>query len=154
MNFAIVKVRFDAAIEAFRENDAQLLELGVSERTIAARLQVYLVSLFPSHHVDVEYNRHGVDVKRLSRSRDCGNDDITSRILPDIVIHKRGDDKANLLVVEIKDDSAGSAQVDRDREKLAKLRRQYCYQHTLLLQIPRGQTSAGRDWLLEWDGRQ
>ena len=46
--------------------------------------------------VDCEYNRHGLETKQLPRKCRGGSQ---SRVFPDIVVHLRGDNDSNLLVV-------------------------------------------------------
>ena len=69
--------------------DRHLLEVGVSERCVAARLAMYLREYFFDFDVDVEYNRNMNEVKRLSYAvRDCPRDrDRGGPVLPDVVVH-------------------------------------------------------------------
>ena len=101
---AIVK-----AVELVLKHDIFLLENAANERSVAHKLAEYLTPLFPEYHVDCEYNRHGIDVKEIERSR---------RIYPDIVIHRRNTDDNNLLVVEVKTNQSTD---DNDILKLERL---------------------------------
>lgn len=49
--------------------------------------------------MDCEYNRHGLATKLLPRQ--CQGTD-QNYVFPDIIVHVRGDDDSNLLVVEAK----------------------------------------------------
>ena len=64
----------------------------VSERSIAHKLGCYLSNLINEYNVDCEFNRNLDAVKKI------GKDDV----IPDIVIHKRGSNKDNLVVIEVK----------------------------------------------------
>jgi hypothetical protein len=77
-----------------------------NERSIVfhlARRLVPCVSEVSDLHVDVEYNRHGPGREAVEKAVDhLLNTDEDQRVLPDIIVHRRGDDDANLLVVECK----------------------------------------------------
>lgn len=83
-------------VESLCTKDAFLFKAGVSERAITHRLANYIQGSVPEFSVDAEYNRHGVRVKtaRLPSG--------VKLVAPDIVIHSRGDDGTNELVVEVK----------------------------------------------------
>ncbi|ODS56446.1 MAG: hypothetical protein ABS36_08665 [Acidobacteria bacterium SCN 69-37] len=87
------------------EHDRHLLENDLSERCIAARLALYLQMEFHELDVDVEYNRLGDGVKRLSLPDDCvgrWNGVADPPAVPDVVVHSRGASGPNLLVLELK----------------------------------------------------
>lgn len=131
----------NAAIVDFNEKDAASLlapndrGVAIHERTIVHRLAYYLerriredgAPAFVS--VDCEYNRFGSGTKYLRQmeyyadvirraERKLTNDGELS-ILPDLIVHERGEAGPNYLVVEIKKDSnASKAAVELDRMKL------------------------------------
>ena len=106
---------------------------NANERSITHKLAEHLQRQFNDLKVDCEYNRHGDDkdaVKRLY----CDCDPRTSRchpnmtateclhattIYPDIVVHERGIDDSNALVIEVKKSNRDDA--DHDKYKLCKL---------------------------------
>ena len=95
----------DRATARVEAEDRHLLEVNVSEWCIAARLAMYLREYFWDFDVDVEYNRDGDEVKRLHDVvRDCPRDrDDGHRVLPDVIVHRRGlRGDSNLLVIEMK----------------------------------------------------
>lgn len=92
--YELVKKTVESSIERLLLNDSYLLEIGVHERTLSHKLAEYLQQVFSSYHVDVEYNRHEFYIKEL-RSVD---------VFPDIIVHLRGSQSNNLLVIEIKVD--------------------------------------------------
>lgn len=59
MKAAEIRERLNTAVALLNQKDRYLLQNDLSERCIAARLAMYLQSVFPDHVVDVEYNRAG-----------------------------------------------------------------------------------------------
>ncbi len=132
-----MRERLQAALETLVLHDSYLFEIGVSERAIMGRLTVYLTHLFPSYSVDLEYNRHGVEVKRAKVPVECANaadPDGTKIIVPDLVVHQRGHDRDNLLVLEAKKSSDPRGQ-HCDRLRLEALKREMRYQFAALLEF-------------------
>lgn len=97
-----IKTRFFIALDQLFKNDAFLLQSGVNEvgdemergaheRSVAHKLAEYLQEQFPQWHVDCEYNRHELRIKKQNGDK----------VYPDIIVHHRGI-KDNLLVVELK----------------------------------------------------
>ena len=92
--------------------DECLLDNDVHEITISHKLAEYLQYQFSDMNVDCEYNRqippdNGDPIKRRS---DTGNP-----VRPDIIVHKRGSNENNCLVIEIK---AERDQTSKDTKKL------------------------------------
>jgi len=76
-------------------NDHHLLDVGVNEKTVTFRLGHYLIGLYPNQDVDCEYNRNGQTAKFLDPNDEHGK-------YPDIIIHKRGSNADNMIVIEAK----------------------------------------------------
>ena len=92
--------------------DEYLFDNGVHEITISHKLAEYLQYQFPDMNVDCEYNRqvppdNGDNIKRRS--------DTGKKVRPDIIVHKRGSNENNCLVIEIKIERD---QTRGDKEKL------------------------------------
>lgn len=87
------------AMTLLRARDSFLLEHGAHERSITSKLAGYLQQEFPDYDVDCEYNLHGPLPKRLLRECEGNSQEL---VYPDIVVHQRGNDDSNLLVVEAK----------------------------------------------------
>lgn len=72
----------------------------VGERSIVFRYAFYLQKLINEdeqlkrYHLDCEYNRNGIETKALPR--------FPNGTYPDLIIHKRGSNEYNLLVMEFK----------------------------------------------------
>lgn len=118
--------------------DSYLLEVDANERTIAARLALYLQSEFPNWHVDCEYNRDGIEPKRLGNLElDPSSEDTEARtVFPDIIVHERGTGN-NYLVLELKKTS-NTVPRNVDFAKLQGYRRQLHYRHAVFVEIAVG----------------
>lgn len=79
-------------LDALYEHDPGMLVRRTNERAVTGRLALYLQGEFPDCKVDVEYNRHIDEPKRAG----------SSLIVPDVVVHSRGNDDQNILAVEVK----------------------------------------------------
>ncbi len=108
----------ETALDELYEKDQYLLEHDAHERTIVFRFGHYLQNLmdnigeFQTFNLDFEYNRNGQDPKRIPGNPRNG-------ILPDLVIHQRGSNKYNLIVLEFK--TPWNVNVEDDCEKLRQL---------------------------------
>ena len=131
-----VKEFLARAIARVSHADRYLLDVDASERCIAARLAMYLREDFVGYDVDVEYNRAGAEIKRLMAVVcRCPRDRIETegqRVLPDVIVHRRGDDKSNLLVIEVKK-SSDPRGVDCDHERLEAFRAELRYKFGALV---------------------
>lgn len=90
----------ESALNELYRNDQYLLDHYVHERSIVFRFAHYLQNLlnnceiFSEFDLDVEYNRNGYRPKRIPCRRNGAK--------PDVIIHKRGSNKSNLLMIEFK----------------------------------------------------
>lgn len=136
------------AIGRLFSDDAFLLETDVAERAIAARLAFYLAPQFPQHQVDVEYNRHGIEPKMVDLPEHCRGGG-QRYIYPDIVIHQRGHDEDNLLVIQIKKETNREPR-DCDRAVIEAMKREFRYAHGLQIDLPAGPGASKRKPHLNW----
>ena len=126
-----VRWRLECARARVENEDRHLLMVNVSERCIAARLAMYLREYFADYDVDVEYNRHGDDTKKLHDLvdiNDCPRDrgDEGQTVLPDVVVHRRDVDDFNLLIIEMKK-SENRGGIERDRRRIRAFRNELGY---------------------------
>jgi len=115
------------AIQTLLERDGVLLTTDANERTISAQLACYLKPVFSDWDVDVEYNRQGLDPKKI------GIGESAELVYPDIIIHHRRLEK-NLLVVEMKKGNSPKP----DKEDMKKLRAyvaKFNYPNALFLRL-------------------
>jgi len=115
----IIKNKIACAINFLRERDNFLAERDLSEWSISHRLAVYLECLFPEYNVDCEYNKR-VDIpSNVSDPKKINLENVRA-IRPDIIIHRRGFQNHNLLVIQIKK-KKNKRGVDKDKESLKEL---------------------------------
>lgn len=129
MSRELVTKILNHALSRLIEEQAELLDLGVTERTLSHHLARYLAQFFPEgYHVDVEYNRHGEDPKRLNLPprRALDRELRATTVFPDILVHKRNTNDMNLLVLEMK--KPGEA-IEYDEIKLKAFRSELGYSH-------------------------
>lgn len=88
------------ALDLLYQKDSYLIKNGVHERSIVFRFAHYLQNLMDEadelkeFDLDLEYNKNGRFAKRIpARIRGA---------FPDLIIHKRGINDGNLLIVEFK----------------------------------------------------
>jgi hypothetical protein len=99
------------------DEDRYLLEHNLGERCLAHRFAVHLAVVFSDWDVDCEYNRNGDKLKEIPLSDECRELlRRTDRVVPDIIVHKRGPQGPNLLAIEIKREGQPGEECD-----LAKL---------------------------------
>ena len=119
----------EGAVFRLASEQLDLLTLGVNEQTISHQLAGYIRKSIPDGlRVDVEYDRHGEGAKflHLPSKKGVNDERIASKVRPDVVVHRRGDDEQNILVIELKKPGLN---LSRDRAKLEAFRDQYQYQN-------------------------
>lgn len=147
-----IKSRFFVTLDQLFKNDAFLFESGANERSIAHKLAEYLQHQFNGWHVDCEYNRHGLDPKRISGIESCEVEKSSNLVLPDIIIHHRDADD-NLIVIEIKSNKSDNVDKcdDAKLKEFTKLNGDYKYQIGLFI----GFNELCEPWIVWYkDGRQ
>lgn len=117
--FTEISRKIDEGLQQLFELDKFLLENKVHERSIGHKLAMYLQAKFDDYDVDIEYNKHGIDIKKLPRNYATYHED---KVYPDIIVHRRGKIKCNLLVIELK---ATPKTDDCDAKKLELFTKNY-----------------------------
>jgi len=138
------------SLKKLKRLDKILLEINANERTITHKLAVYLQQSIPDFNVDCEYNRFEDFVKKMTLPKDKINwaDTEAKKVFPDIIIHKRGIQEDNLLVIEVKK-SSNINSGDFDRMKLHKfLQEPYNYAYGLFLRINLDGENDDLEWVL------
>ena len=118
----------DQALDILYENDMHLImnravnsrgkdeRHHVGERSIVFRFAHYLQNLidangsFQEYNLDCEYNRNGAECKALPS--------FPNGTYPDVIIHKRGSNDHNLLVIEFK--TYWNRDISDDKKKLSE----------------------------------
>jgi len=140
------------ALEQFFEKDADFPK-DANERAATHRLAVWIELLLFSRvrglSIDCEYNREGSEPKRLelklrelASRRSRSGCDMRSRVYPDIIVHRRGEDGPNVMVVEVKRVNAPDKSLEFDREKLRLYTQEFGYHHAFLVQLGRTRTES------------
>lgn len=109
-----------------------MLDLEANERSIAHKLAEYLQIEFPEYEVDCEYNRFFKDPKILDVFIEKIGVSKRRLVIPDIIIHKRGNDSHKLLVIEVKK-NLEDFHYDEDKLKAFTSQPEYAYKFGVLL---------------------
>jgi restriction endonuclease S subunit len=117
----LVYDKLKEALEKFRMQDFYLIETDSNERAITAKIVCYLQEQFQSWNVDHEFNRNQEDIKR---------DNQGNRIIPDIIIHKRGTND-NLVMIEVKKHIFSNEYKERLRNNAKDLGYKYAFAITI-----------------------
>ncbi len=167
--------KVESALVNLYKQDSDLLNRDVDEKSISHRLASYLQSEFTDLKVDCEYNKHGDKGKKLGDAEEMlellrqrytpeqlmkkidGNNAIVVR--PDIVVHTRGIDDNNEIVIEMKKIRNKDIWKKRfDEEKLKAFTNKsnenpytaYHYNYGLFLDIPTGKAVNSLDqWMTD-----
>jgi hypothetical protein len=135
-----LKTMITLALTHLYRNDESLIERETHERSIAFRFGLYFDALLrlscfskmEGMYIDFDYNRNGYDSKELGGSN----------IYPDIILHHRGDNQRNLLVIEFK--TYWNTDTSGDIEKLERITsNEYHYKFGLGASIILTQTLEG-----------
>ena len=127
------------AIRTFLDRDSYLLEVDANERSITSLIARYLSAELAGYDVDCEYNRDGVDPKKIGYLNLHPDEEDTDgrTVFPDIIAHRRGSKKYNFLVVEMKK-STNLTPRDVDFAKLAGYKRELGYTHAIFVELMAG----------------
>ncbi|MFA5423717.1 MAG: hypothetical protein WC374_07645 [Phycisphaerae bacterium] len=123
------------------KNDEYLLHTEVNERALTHQFAVYLADEFLGYSVDCEYNRNGIDKKKLrSFRKEIYSDDTEgATVYPDIIVHHRGT-KSNFIVIEAKKTSNKNQE---DIRKLEAYKKELGYKYAVFVQFPVGKGLGG-----------
>ncbi|HKM89784.1 MAG TPA: hypothetical protein VJX29_04140 [Candidatus Acidoferrales bacterium] len=149
-----VRARLEAALRMLVANDAYLLTHDLGERCIASRLAMYLQAEFREYAADAEYNRLGDIPKRLELPRECAgyrNEHGESLVVPDVLVHLRGPEGPNILVLEVKKTSNPSPR-DCDRARVRAFREQLGYEFGALIECETRPSHEPGARVVEWLG--
>lgn len=129
-----IRKRTGIALGILKKNDSFLLKEDVHERSVAHKLAEYLQYQFPDWNVDCEYNRKGIEIKRLEGLEECEEHGKTERVYPDIIVHERNTNN-NLLVIELKKNDLKCSCDIRKLELFTSMKGEFCYILGLLIQL-------------------
>lgn len=102
------------SLDLLYSKDKILFEKELCERSIAYKFGLYFSQFMqeekPSYDIDMEYNRHKAGEKKLP----CK----PNGTIPDLIVHRRGEDTDNLLVTEFKKWDSSKKDIQEDLKKL------------------------------------
>jgi len=126
-NLDDVIINIKSSLSEIFKNDMILIDNDANERTISSSLISYLKERIKDYDIDSEYNRHGSELKTIESNTG------QKIIIPDIVIHKRNNDRNNLVAIEIK--KSTNPKRKNDEEKLEALTKKdsYSYKFGILI---------------------
>lgn len=131
-----VKDKIYKAYRKLLSKDSHLFEMDANERSITHKLAEYLQNEFTEWNIDCEYNRNGINSKKLNsfKKKIDSNDTNAVTVYPDIIIHHRGT-KNNLIVIEAKK-SSRDKNLDKDEEKLKAYLNDLNYKFAFKIEFP------------------
>ena len=136
------------ALSELLVNDHDLLGIDANERSITFRFAMYLQQHVRDWTVDCEYNREGIEPKRLGHLElhPDSEDAEAKTVFPDVIVHRRGT-RENYLVLEFK---KSTSRVDRqiDLRKLLGYKQQLGYENALFVEV--GTDGNAIVTMLEW----
>lgn len=98
-----LKTMINTALQQLYNTDLSLIERHAHERSIAFRFGLYFTALLPTSNfagegitVDFDYNRNGENAKLMEGFNPRHG------VFPDIILHRRGFNDLNILVIEFK----------------------------------------------------
>ena len=126
MDSSEVKTKVEEAVKQFIIDHGYLIQHNVNERSMTHHLANSIEALFPGYDVECEYNRmlNANGGKPIPKKVGGGN------IIPDIIIHKRGTNEKNLLVIEVK---KADENTDDDIQKIKDCKSTLEYKYGLSL---------------------
>jgi hypothetical protein len=138
-----IRNRIEIAYKKLIDKDSYLLKIDANERSITHRLAIYLEEVFWEYDVDCEYNRDGLDPKKLInyKKKIYSDDTNGTTVYPDIIIHHRGRGKKyNFIVIEAKKyfKIDNSKTYKADKEKLGAYKKDLSYKYAYFVKFPVG----------------
>jgi hypothetical protein len=101
----------------------------IHEISLAHRLAYHIENsgYFVGYNIDCEYNRDMGNPKR---------DKAGNIFRPDIIIHKRNSNEANLIMIETKKFNDPDTEIELEKERLRNNKRHYHYSYGYLVSFP------------------
>ncbi len=148
----LLELLLQAMIET-STGDEYLFRNNSSERNLAGRLGFHLQQKLHDWHVDPEYNRMNGDTpKRIHLPVECAgyrDDDDLVLVSPDLIVHRRGPEGPNLLVIELKKTTNRDNGIC-DHHRLLAFRQQFGYLFGARIECETRPHTEPAMRLLEW----
>lgn len=154
----VLRDTLSAALAELESRDSHLFRTNNSERCLVARLALYLQVRLRDWSVDVEYSRdgNGVVPKRIALNQACANklnEKGGACVIPDLIVHKRGPEGPNLLVIEAKK-STNRTSRECDHLRLLGFQREFSYVYAALIEFETARGTEAKAHVSEWIVRQ
>ena len=154
-----LKEKIRESIKLLFLNDCFLVENDCNERSVTHKLAEYLQQRinYEDYCVDCEYNKmKGDDLKPYIAKRlnlpinKIDNDDTEAKtVYPDIVIHRRGNNEKNLLIIEVKKNTNHNQEdINFDIKKIKNYIKELNYEFGLFIKIEKSFDKTFNN--LEW----
>lgn len=119
------------SLDDLYQNDEYLIKHRVAERDITSKFAHYFQNnmretIIADYDVDCEYNRDGYGMKNIDGTL----------VYPDFILHKRGTNDSNLLIIEFKTwwNSDNREDIEKLKAMMSDLYRyQYQYGYSIIL---------------------
>ena len=150
----------ESALDSLYQNDRYLIwhsveggsenKFHVSERACVFRFGLYFDFLFRQkipyyYHIDVEYNRNLKNIKTLPQS---GSSETEDARIPDLIVHQRGNNENNLLVIEFKTWWNRDRQQDEKKiERFTDLEGDYRYKFGVTVLLGKSRLACRVNWM-------
>ena len=125
--------------ERFLENEVSLLASDANERSLTHKFAEHMQTIIGREwSIDCEYNRFGSDPKKIDELKRIVGENTTTyetkprTVYPDIIVHRRGEQGPNLLVVEAKKDATAKER-ELDIAKLKVIQSTYNYSFAVFI---------------------
>lgn len=149
MNEEEVQQAVISALERVINEDADLLRFDLNERSITHCLGMYLQeAVSDPWDVDVEHNRigEGDDVTK-QLPEEMLQEESQGTVYPDVIIHQRGSEDDNPLVIEAKQSGNSS---DGDRQKIRAYLQYLDYDYELFVRFDTEHDLEEPGYSCEW----
>lgn len=106
----------------------------IHEQALSHRLAHHLENsnVFTGYHIDCEYNRHGEKTK---------TDSAEKGFKPDIIVHIRGNDESNLVMIETKKFNDPKKEINDIKGCLKRRSDEYGYSYAFLVIFPESEVT-------------
>lgn len=129
VDFTQLRALLNGALEELYAKDSVLFDYETEEKTVAERCICFRLGLYLHAHMeqcpglagadlDFEYNRNFAHPKGMFHQTEAGIRQKIKDAIPDFIIHQRGSNGENLLVMEIKKGKPSKTDRKNDEEKL------------------------------------
>lgn len=141
------------SLNDFEGEDGYLLEARVQEQCVAHKFAEHIGknlrncsdAVASKLSVDCEYNRIGLDKKKVVPEQFQSEAKKEKTVRPDVVVHERGSQRKNLLAIEIKlTSNASPTSVKYAKWKLRTYKRHLSYEYALYICFLNGNAFTSR----------